>query len=134
MNAAAKPDTVQLRKFGLIMAGMIALFFGFLLPWLRHFAPPLWIWGLAAAFAVAGLLLPRSLAPVHAGWMRVGAVLGWINSRIILGIVFYVIILPVGMLIRLGGRDPMARRLDRGLPTYRKASHRSPREQLERPF
>ena len=132
--ASSTPDARQLRKFGFIMAGMIALFFGALFPWLKHFTPPLWVWGLAGAFALAGLLIPRGLGPIYVVWMKLGSVLGWINSRIILGIVFYAIILPIGMIIRLGGKDPMARKPDQGATSYRKVSRRSPREQLERPF
>ena len=56
-------------------------------------------------------------------WIRIGHVLGWINTRIILGVVF-----------RLFGHDPMRRKLERAATTYRQPSHHLPRERMERPF
>jgi hypothetical protein len=61
-------------------------------------------------------------------------VLGWVNTRIILGLLFFVMFAPVALLFRLFGRDPLARRLDKSATTYRIASDKPPRERLERPF
>jgi hypothetical protein len=124
----------ELRNFGLIMAGMIALFFGVLLPWLGPMPLSIWTWVVAGAFAVAGLVLPAVLRPIYRLWMKLGLVLGWINSRIILGIVFYGFILPMGIGMRLFGKDPMARRMDREKISYRVPSKHAQREKLERPF
>jgi hypothetical protein len=128
------PDRTQLRHFGLIMAGMIALVFGLGIPWLRDYAAPWWVWAIAGAFAIVGLGFPAMLAAVYKVWMKLGAVLGWINSRIILGVVYYAIILPMGIFMRAFGKDPMARKLDKAMTTYRKPSQKAAREQLERPF
>jgi hypothetical protein len=128
------PSRKDLRNFGLIMAGMIALFFGLLLPWLGPMPVSVWTWVVAAGFALVGLVLPAVLGPVYRVWMKLGHVLGWINSRIILGIVFYAFVLPMGLVMRLFGKDPMARRLEREKTSYRVASKPAPREQLERPF
>ena len=50
------PDKQELRKFGLIFAGMFILFFALLLPWIWDKPSPLWAWIVAAVFAAAGLL------------------------------------------------------------------------------
>jgi hypothetical protein len=128
------PSRKDLRKFGLIMAGMIILFFGILLPWLGPLPRSGWTWVVAGVFAVVGLVAPAALGPVYRLWMKLGHVMGWINSRIILGIVFYAFILPMGLAMRLFGKDPMARRLDLGKTSYRVPSKCAPRDQLERPF
>jgi hypothetical protein len=51
--------------------------------------------------------------------MLVGHVLGWINTRIILGLVFYVVVTPMGIIRRMLGKDPMGRRTRPELDTYR---------------
>ncbi|MCI0557030.1 MAG: SxtJ family membrane protein, partial [Nitrososphaera sp.] len=64
----------------------------------------------------------------------IGHVLGWINSRIILGFIFYVMILPIGLIMRLFGRDPMRRRFENRASSYRVQSKNQPNDHLERPF
>ena len=71
----------------------------------------------------------------HRNWMRVAAVLGYINSRIILGITFFFMITPVGLVTKLFGRNPMRRRGPKQ-DTYwipRPKPHQAP-EQFERLF
>ena len=74
---------------------------------------PLWpipsphsVWLSAAAVTlVAGLVLPRLLTPFYRAWMRFSHVLGWVNVRIILGFVFFVLVTPIGLFMRLFGKD-----------------------------
>ena len=68
---------------------------------------------------VMGLSLPKILAPLFKVWMKIGHVLGWINTRIILGVVFFVIITPMGLIMRLFGWDSMSRTLIPSQNTYR---------------
>jgi len=53
--------------------------------------------------------------------MRFGAALGWLNSRILLGLMYFLVFAPMGVLMRLLGKDPMKRRIDPSTPTYRVA-------------
>jgi hypothetical protein len=128
------PDRLELRKFGLVFASGIALVFGLLLPWLFEKPWPLWPWMIAAVFAATALLLPQLLRPVFWLWMKLGHVLGWINTRIILGITFLILFIPVALLFHLLGKDPMKRRLDPSLHSYRINSEHLPRERMEKPF
>jgi len=131
-----KPEKRELRDFGLIMAGGLVGLFGLLFPWMgdRPIQLTTWPWMAAAAFAACGLLLPQVLAPLYKVWMKIGAVLGWINSRIILGLVFFVLFMPVSMLFRLLGKDPMARKLEQTATSYRVESKQPKPENLEKPF
>jgi Saxitoxin biosynthesis operon protein SxtJ len=129
-----KTDRKTLREFGLVFAAGLVLFFGLLLPWIWDRPWPRWPWIGAAVFAGVGLLLPQVLKPVYIVWMKVGLLLGWINTRIILGIVFFLLFAPLAMLLRLFGYDPMQRRLEKKLETYRQNSIRLPRDRMERPF
>jgi hypothetical protein len=89
---------------------------------------------IAAVFAATALLLPQLLRPVFWLWMKLGHVLGWINTRIILGITFLILFIPVALLFHLLGKDPMKRRLDPSLHSYRINSEHLPRERMEKPF
>lgn len=69
----------------------------------------LWALVLAGVLIVSAVVLPRSLGPAYRVWMTIGGVLGWINTRIILTVVFYGVFTPVGLVRRLLGKDSMAR-------------------------
>jgi len=128
------PDKQELRKFGLIFAGMFILIFGLLLPWIWDKSSPMWPWIVAAVFIVTALLVPMALGPVYRLWMKIGHVLGWINTRIILGVMFFLIFAPVALVLRLLGKDMLRRRLDTAAASYRIASEQLPRDRMERPY
>ena len=109
--------TKQLRSFGLTVGGVFA---GIgLWPLVIHFAEPRW-WSLivAAILVLPAVIYPQSLFWPHKGWMLVGHVLGFINTRIILGLVFYVVVTPIGIIRRMLGKDPMGRQLSPELDSY----------------
>jgi len=127
-------DKNGLRKFGLTTGAIVATLFGLLLPWLFDYSIPIWPWVVAGVLATLALATPTMLRPVYKTWMKVGNVLGWINSRIILAILFYLLIVPVGILMRVLGKDPMRRSLNPDADTYRVPSKPPPKQHLERPF
>ncbi len=127
-------DRRGLRNFGLMMAGFIAVLFGLGFPWLLGRPLPWWPWLVATAFLVWSLAAPITLNPVYRVWMRFGLVLNAIMSRVVLGLVYYLAVLPTGVIMRLAGKDPMRRRRDPGLDSYRVPSHKSARENMEKPF
>ena len=131
---AGEQPKAELRNFGLVTAGLVAGVFGLALPWLRHQEFHRWPWVLSGALILPALAWPPALRYVHWLWVRIGLVLGWINSRIILTILFFVVILPLGLLMRALGHDPVARKLDPQAPTYRVSSRKRTRESMERPF
>ena len=127
-------DRQELRKFGLVFATGVTLIFGLFLPWLFEHPWPTWPWIAAGILVVAALLLPPVLRPVYWLWMKFGHVLGWINTRIILGITFLLFFVPVALVFHLLGKDPMRRRLDPSANSYRIKSEHLPRERMEKPF
>jgi hypothetical protein len=124
----------ELRYFGLVTGVVAGLLFGLLLPWLFGYVFPLWPWGVASFLVIVALLLPAALMPFYRGWMIFGYAAGWINTRIILGVVFFFLILPAGLVMRLLGKDPMARKLDANEATFRVTSRSVNRDQMRRPF
>lgn len=96
----------QERQFGFLFAAVFTLA-AFWPLWPLH--APKWYWlGGAVAWLAAALIAPRALAPLHKAWMAFGHVLGWINARIILGVVFFVVVTPIGLVMRLAGKDLLA--------------------------
>jgi hypothetical protein len=111
-------DVRQLRHFGFLVGGIFGLIGLWPLVW-RYQNPRLWALALAVALVVPALVAPRILAPVYRVWMKLGEVLAWINTRILLGLVFYGLVTPMGLVMRLMGRDPMRRQLEPGGESYR---------------
>lgn len=127
-------SAASLRKFGGLMAVIFAGAFGTLLPLLRGHALPIWPWALAAAFALPALAYPLALRPVHRAWMLLGLALGYVNSRIILGALFFLVITPISFVLRAIGSDPMARKLDKASVTYRKLRPDGEKPNMEAPY
>ncbi len=108
--------TSELRKFGWVVGG-IFLCIG-LAPLLAHHSVHLWAVTLGSALLLSGSVLPESLRSIHTGWMVVGGVLGWINTRLILGLAFFLVLTPLAILRRLFSRDKSWFYRDAGVPTY----------------
>jgi hypothetical protein len=108
----------QLRSFGFTVGGIFALI-GFWPLVFRGEDPRWWAMVVAGCLLVPAVVFPKSLVWVYKGWMAVGHVMGWINTRIILGVVFYVIVTPIGIIRRWLGKDPMGRQLSPDLDSYR---------------
>lgn len=123
-----------LRPFGLVLAVFLATVIGGLLPWLGLFAYQPWLWWLAAAIALLAVVAPRLIGPVHWGWLKVGAVLGWINSRLLLGFVFFAVVWPIALMRKWAGGDTMAKGWDRDAATYRLRSVRREPDHFGKPY
>ena len=135
MNQEAQSPRM-LRDFGLLMGGMIAGIFGVLIPLVRSRGISVIPWTIALLFAAAALIRPTSLALIHRFWMKFSAIVGAVNSRIILTIIFAVFITPIAVLFKLLRRDVL--RLapkDPDATTYRIAVEPRPaRSGMEKPF
>jgi len=88
-------DKKGLRDFGLITGGLFALIFGLLLPWKFEWQWPVWPWVLFGLLAVLAFAAPMWLNPVYRVWMRIGHMIGSVISRIILGLVFFLVVTPL---------------------------------------
>lgn len=61
----------------------------------------------AALFAASAVIAPAALASAYRWWMRLAAALGWINTRILLIAIFYLVVTPVGLIMRIVRRSPL---------------------------
>ncbi len=111
----AERSVRELRKFGVTVGGVFVLLG--LVSWYRgHVLPPRVLWTLGALLLVPGLVAPTILGPVEKAWMQMAAVLGHVNTRIILGVLYFVVFAPFGLVLRLF-RDPLDRSLDDDRPS-----------------
>jgi hypothetical protein len=104
------------RAFGLVMAGVCLLVA--LGPLQHGHAPRWWALAFASVFAVVALLKPILLTPLNRLWTKLGVLLGKVVSPIALGILFYGVLTPVAIVIRVTGKDPLQLKLDRDADTY----------------
>ncbi len=128
------PGISELRKFGLVTGAIVFALFGIALPWLLDHQWPTWPWIVTGIFWILALASPDSLFAVYRAWMKFGHIAGWINTRIILGLMFYLIFFPVGVLLRILGKDPMNRKFDSTAKSYRIISEPVEKDHIERPY
>lgn len=127
-----RTDTKQLRSFGLMVGGIFAIVGAW--PFVVAQPPRGWAIVLGVGLIFLGGVLPRSLALPFKWWMLVGHVLGWINTRIILSVVFYLIITPMGLVIRLLGKTSIRASFDPSRDTYRVLKTARPSSHLKHQF
>ena len=108
----------QLRSFGLTVGGMFLLIA--IWPALRHGRDfHVWAFVLSGALLLPGIAMPAALARPYQLWMGLAHVLGWINTKIILTIMYYAVFTPVAIITRWMGKDPMNRKFVSDADTYR---------------
>lgn len=127
-------DKTGLRHFGLTTAAILAGLFGLLLPWLLELNYPRWPWVVAIILGAWALIYPASLNPVYKTWMHFGLFMGAIMNKVVLGAVFFFVITPLGLLMRLFGYNPMRDGHEGGNASYWKKSRRTPPKNMEKPF
>lgn len=74
--------------------------------------------GFAIIFAIVGSLLPAIIRPIYKVWMGFAFSLGWIMTRILLSLIFYIIITPIGLILRLMGKDFLNIRAHKQVDSY----------------
>jgi hypothetical protein len=127
-------DRKGLREFGLTTGGIVGVLFGLFFPWILERPIPRWPWVILGVLGLLALAAPTALRPIYTGWMKFGLLMSRITTPIIMGVVFYLVITPMGLVMRLMGKDYMARRLRDGAASYRIESRTMPPKRLEKPF
>lgn len=108
----------RLRGFGLTVGGVFLAIGLWPVVW-SGTDPRIWALAIGSVLVLFGGMLPRALEPVYRGWMALGHVLGWINTRIILGMFFFGILTPLAVIARMIGKDFMGVKTSPDAPTYR---------------
>ena len=104
---ASKISKKQLRDFGFLIGFGLPLIIGWIIPSITGHSFRAWTLWVSIPTLVIGLLSPRILRKPYQAWMQLGHLLGYLNSRIILGIVFVAVLLPIAFVMRAFGYDPL---------------------------
>ena len=97
----------QLREFGLLIGFGFPLLVGWFIPKVTGHGFRIWTLWIGLLGLLPGITFPRLLYYPYKLWIKFGLTLGWINSRIILGLVFIIVVIPISFLMRLSGYDPL---------------------------
>ena len=108
----------QLRQFGLMVGGILVLIGLWKLYQGKHETVRLILWLVGGFLMVAGAIVPMLLRPVYWLWMKLAHLLGWVNTRLLLGIIFFVIITPMAIVMKVLGRDALNRKIDKNVNSY----------------
>jgi hypothetical protein len=122
------------RRFGLTIGTAFLILAAFLY-WKQRPTWPIFA-SLGGLSILLGLVVPLALGPVERIWMKLARAMGWVMTRVILGIIFLLLFTPAGLIMRLLGKDPMELRFDDRVGTYwHKRPPRDPSpERMERMF
>ncbi len=106
----------ELREFGVVMGAILIVFADVAMLRGKAFGP--YVLGIGLVFALLGLMAPAILKPLQKAWMGLGIVLGFFASRIILSIIFFGVITPIGLLMKLSGKDILDEHIEKSKASY----------------
>ena len=111
-----KTSDRDLRKFGLMVGSVFAVL-GLLFLWRHKPFHPYFLWP-GGVLIILGATLPRALKWVYLAWMSLAFVLGFVMAHVILTLLFFLVITPMGWAARLTGKDFLSLKLDRNAKSY----------------
>ena len=97
----------QLRSFGLIVGLFFPFLIGFIMPLIMGHQFKSWTLLVGIPLLLLALISPKILKIPYKLWMRIGNILGFINSRIILGLIFIIVMQPIALIMKIVGYDPL---------------------------
>ena len=100
----------QLREFGFLLGLGIPVVVGWGIPAIGGHMFRTWTLWIGLPLLITGITQPSLLLYPYKGWMKLGHVLGWINSRIMLGLVFLIVLQPIALIMRLFNYDPLRKK------------------------
>jgi len=124
-----KEDKTTIRKFGLTV-GTVLLLVGIVL-YLTGKSSSVVFGGIGFLLILFGLILPSILKPLNKIWMTLAVILGWFMSRLILFILFYIVITPIGFFLKLMGKDFLHLKIDKKSKSYWETREKKITEQID---
>ncbi|WP_413683855.1 SxtJ family membrane protein [Prochlorococcus sp. MIT 1011] len=97
----------KLKEFSYLIGIGLPVIVGWILPLMTGHLFRSWTLWISIPILLTGVFCPYKLSRVYAWWMKLGHILGWINSRIILGLVFLLVLQPIAFFMRLFQYDPL---------------------------
>jgi hypothetical protein len=118
-----RPGSRELRTFGKVIAlgfPIVAALLGASV-WRRSHAWPewtLWLGGIGLAVGLACIAVPRAARPFYLVWMALGCCVGFVVSNVVLAAIYFLVVTPIGLALRISGRDPLRRAFEPKRPSY----------------
>lgn len=112
-----EPTSKNLKEFGVYGAVFFLSFWALKFWVFRHGSSEIFL-GLSAFLLITGLFFHVILKPVFIGWVWVAGKIAWLNTRLILGIVFYGVLTPISLIRRFAGKNSMTHKFDTSANTY----------------
>ena len=103
----------QLRKFSLVVGIGFPLIIGLIIPVMTNHVIRIWTIYIGLPILILGIINPHLLHYPYLFWMKMGYILGYINSRLILGIVFLFVLQPISLLMKIFGYDPLNKKFNK---------------------
>jgi len=133
---ANRNDTSAMRSFALTMSIVFPIVFTLLLPWLFNSGVAYWPFAVSCVLMSLYVVYPKGIYYPYYMWMIIASVLGWFNTRLILGLVFYIVITPIGLLMKTLGKLQYKKQVN-NQSNWVKQTHtdaRKDKKRLEEPF
>jgi hypothetical protein len=111
-----KQSPKDLRKFGLTVGIVLLLIASFLI-W-KHKPSQFYFLSIGTILVLSGLLFPLILFPLNKLWMTLAILLGWLMTRVILSVMFYLVITPIGLIARISGKHFLDLKIDKTRASY----------------
>ena len=111
-----KSEKSDLRKFGITIGIILMIIAGFLFWKEKESFQILLTFGVT--LCILGIVIPFILKPIYWVWMIFATILGWIMTRVILSLLFYIILTPIGLISRLFGKQCVELRWDKSKESY----------------
>ena len=132
--ALTSDDTRELRRFGVAAGALLVVLVWWLVPWWRGAAHSPWALAAGLGLLALGLAWPRAIRPLYRLWRPVGRRLAIANTWLLLGVVFFVVLTPLGAVLRRTGRLQYRSGFDPRASSYRIDVERRHVTNLEEPF
>ena len=130
-----RDELKDLRQFGMVLAAVLTVFGA--IHFLKHrMILAQWFCGVVLIVLCLGLLAPGMLKNVYAVFLKAAHAIGWFNTRVILILIYYVILTPIAIIVRICGKDPLNRKIEKSASGYWsvRQSAKPVKEQLEKQF
>ena len=133
---ASRNDTITMRSFALTMSIVFPFVFTLFLPWLFNHGLAYWPLAVSSVLMTLYVLYPKGIFYPYYVWMIIASILGWLNTRLILGLVFYIVITPIGLMMKTLGKLQYKKQVH-DESNWVKQTHtdaRKDKKRLEEPF
>lgn len=112
-----KSDKKEISKFSLVLVSLMVIFAVYFI-FLKKYNYSLLLFLASIAVLLLSLFLPSVLKPLQKTWMTIGIVMGTITSSVILAIIFFVILVPISLFLKLSGKDLLNIKIDKKSKSY----------------